>query len=273
MSDKKILTIVYHDIFDFPLTTSELEKWKADDKLAIPAGRQKIENKSGFYFLKGREELIGERLEKEKIAKKKMKIARRSARILGLIPSIRLVGVTGALAMANTEERSDIDLMLVTSADTLWLTRLISYALLSLTGFKIRRPGGINEKDKLCLNMWLDEDSLTWPVKERSLYSAHELGQLVPLVTKNNLYEYLMWENGWLKDYWPNIKIVNSAKRIARSKNKILKFFNQLAFWVQKRYMTGKITREVVTESKAIFHPVDWNHKIQLALQKRGIMM
>lgn len=42
----------------------------------------------------------------------------------------------------------------------------------------------------------------------------------------------------------------------------ILKFLNKLAFWLQKRHMAGKITREVVTEGKAIFHPVDWSLKV-----------
>jgi hypothetical protein len=33
--------------------------------------------------------------------------------------------------------------------------------------------------------------------------------------------------------------------------------------------MAGKITREVVTEGKAIFHPIDWNSKINSMLQKK----
>ncbi len=279
MGDKTLLSIIYHDIFDYPLTARELIKWETNinQKLKIlPAGghgkSQNINYKDGYYFLRGRGELVAMRLNRNKIAKRKMTIAKSAARIIGLIPTIRFVGVTGALAMENTTEASDIDLLLITSADTLWLTRPFVYLLLGLSGFKIRHFGEPNEKDRLCLNMWLDEDSLVWPVKLRSIYSAHEFGQLLPLVNKNNTYEHLMYKNKWLKDYWPNTTKVYSTERIVHRGNTMLRFMNKIAFWIQKRYMLGKITRETITESKAIFHPIDWSSKVDeiitVALQR-----
>ena len=207
MDDQKLLTIFYHDIFEYPLTANELEKWKIGGKFLVTSRQFPVAQKGGYYFLKGRGELIKMRQEREKIAKKKTQIASKAAGILKIIPSVRLVGVTGALAMGNTKAESDIDLMIVTSVDTLWLTRLVAYAILGLAGFKIRRAGETNEKDKLCLNMWLDENNLIWSVKDRNMYSAHEFGQLVPLVNKNQTYEHLMHKNRWVKDYWPNIKV------------------------------------------------------------------
>lgn len=207
MNDQKLLTVLYHNIFEYPLTANELIKWEVSRKFPVSPTSPRLRgaSKNGYYFLKGREKLIKIRQQREKIAKRKMVIARKASVVLKIIPSIKLVGVTGALAMGNTKRESDIDLMIVTSIDTLWLTRLVAYAVLALAGLKIRRAGETDEKDKLCLNMWLDEANLIWPAKDRNMYSAHEFGQLMPLVNKNHTYEHLMQKNIWIKDYWPNI--------------------------------------------------------------------
>ena len=70
-------------------------------------------------------------------------------------------------ALNNAKKNSDIDLLIITSKNTLWTTRIISFALLKFAGFKLRRAGDKNEKDKLCLNMWLDESDLV--LKKRNI--------------------------------------------------------------------------------------------------------
>jgi len=271
MDDKSLLSIIYHDIFDFPLTQAELIKWETGSKFEIRNLKFEIENKRGYFFLKGRENLISKRLIRRRGAKRKMEIARKAARVLGLIPTIKLVGVTGALAMENAREESDIDFLIITSSDSLWLTRLLVFIVLKLTGFKLRRYGDKNEKDKLCLNMWLEDNDLVWLKKDRNIYSAHELGQLLPLVNKKDAYEYFLAKNKWVKDYWPNAVIVHRTYNLPAGRHGIvLRFFNKLAFRIQKQHMQGKITREIVTEHKAIFHPVNRTRKVFLALQKRG---
>jgi len=42
----------------------------------------------------------------------------------------------------------------------------------------------------------------------------------------------------------------------------IIKTLNLIAYWLQKHYMRGKITREIVELERAIFHPVDWSLKV-----------
>jgi len=203
MHAESIYSIIYHDIFDFPLTKEELVRWSS--KLKIENSKLKIENQGGYYFLTGRADLVTKRVNRKKIFVRKMAIARKAAKVLELLPTIRMVAVTGALAMANAAEGTDIDLLLITHPGTLWLTRLIVFGLLSISGFKLRRFGDSNQKDKLCLNMWLTTGYLVWPVRDRNIYSAHEIGQIVPLVNKNKTYELFLSDNRWIKNYWPNI--------------------------------------------------------------------
>jgi hypothetical protein len=169
-----------------------------------------------------------------------------------------MVAVTGSLAMENATDKSDIDLMIVTKSGTLWTTRLLSYFLLKLLNFKVRKPFDKNEKDKLCLNVWLDESSLAW--MKRNIYTAHEIAQIVPLVNKDKTYEKLLSKNNWILSYWPDsvkIKKIKYAK--STSPSWPFRFLEKTLYGIQRLYMKGKITSEVVSSDRALFHPQDWS--------------
>ena len=119
--------------------------------------------------------------EEKNIHKKKLIIARKATNLIAKIPTVKFVGITGALAMNNAGRNSDIDLMIITKNGCLWTTRLISYLLTWLFGFKTRRPKNRLEKDKLCLNMWLDESSLVWDKKTEIYILVMKLHKLFHL--------------------------------------------------------------------------------------------
>jgi D-beta-D-heptose 7-phosphate kinase/D-beta-D-heptose 1-phosphate adenosyltransferase len=218
--EKAILaTLSYSDIFDYPLTEEEIWKW-----LVLEDGKQKTENKEkflhslkfalnsrqirvtkGFYHLPRREEIVKIRQQRETYSKLKIKLAEKVAGILRLIPWVKLIGVTGALAMNNSKEDDDLDLLIITSKNRLWLTRLFSVFLVELTG-KRRRPGDQKVKDKICLNMLLDESHLAIPEKERDLFSAHEVCQMKPLWEKERTYQKFLKANQWSQEFLPNWK-------------------------------------------------------------------
>lgn len=257
---EKATSVLYHDLFDYPLSDSEMFKWRSGKKLSeIPA----IVNRGDFYFLEGREGLIYQRLLRRRISVKKFEIARKASRILSFVPTVKMVAVTGSLAMYNSTDKSDIDLMIVTRSGYLWTTRLMVYAIAKLSGIRLRKPLDKNEKDKLCLNIWLDERDLSW--RGRNLYTAHEIAQVVPLVNKDNIYEKLLWNNKWILKFWPNaVKITNRGEG-DRSKTKsnvvsyIFSLIEKFAYLIQYRFMKSKITREQITTTRALFHPQDWS--------------
>lgn len=254
----EVSSLLYHDIFDYPLSLGELVKWRAGKKLTTKREPLVI-NKNGFYFIEGREGAILKRLLKERISARKLEIARKAGKILGLIPTIKMVAVTGALAMGNVSEESDIDLMVVSQKGTLWTTRLLTLLFLDLIGFPRRKYGDKNQKDKLCLNIWLDEASLTWPKKSRNSYTAHEICQIRPLVNKDKTYDRFIYENLWVREFWPNAVRLRNIGAKTHPKHPFLAIFEPLARRLQFWHMRGKITREVVTKSRALFHPHDWS--------------
>ncbi len=260
LSEAEKLGVVYHDIFDYPLSFPELIKWTAGESFPGTSTDPQIAQKNGYFFIEGKVGIVYKRLLKRRISTKKLEIAKKAAEVLRLIPSVKMVAVTGSLAMENAGEESDIDLMIITKKGTLWTTRALTYLLISLSGLRFRRAGTRDEKDKLCLNIWFDESSLSWSNKDRNVYTAHEIGQIRPLVNKDKTYENFLRKNKWILRYWPNAVHIGGlgGKEKSKSGSLLSSFFEKIAFRIQYFYMKKKITREVVTPTRAIFHPHDW---------------
>lgn len=266
VSEKEIVSVVYHNIFGFPLTAGELIKWTVGERVIVPNWQEKaVETKNGYYFLKGNASGIYTRLLKERISQRKIKLAKRAAKFLSLIPMVKMIAVTGALAMENAADENDIDLLIITKKGSLWTTRLVGYLVSWLAGIKIRKPGDKNQKDKLCLNIWLDEKALAWERHDRNLFTAHEIAQIKPLVNKDKTYEKFIAKNKWILAFWPNaVRIKNlkfkmsSVSGNGKNYNSKFKILETFAYKLQYLYMKSKITREVVTPTRALFHPNDW---------------
>lgn len=262
LAPKNLLTLLYHDIFEYPLTLMELIKWEPGKKaMRLKYKIPGYEFKDGYFYLKGRKGLVFKRTIRRRSSINKLKIVRKAVRVLNAIPQIKMVAVTGATAMFNARGESDIDLLIVTQKGRLWTTRLACLLALKLFGIPVRRFGENSEKDKLCLNMWLDDSSLTWPENDRNIYTAHEIAQIIPILNKDKTYEIFLNKNKWLKDYWPNsVKIPIVVKKITKKRKGNLTEF--LLRDLQYLYMRKKISREVVRKDKAIFHPIDWGEKV-----------
>ncbi|HTK03530.1 MAG TPA: hypothetical protein VL401_02050 [Alphaproteobacteria bacterium] len=258
-----MLSIKYHKIFDYKLVKSDFPKWfyKIDSKDISKISKTKSKT----------------RLQREKYSLSKLKLAKKAAKILAKIPTIKFVGITGSLAMMNSNKDSDIDLMIITKTGTMWTTRLLVHCLLFTVHYPLRRPNIKKQKDMLCINLWLDENDLIWNKADRNIYTAHEIAQVVPLVNKNQTYEKFLWENKWILDFWPNaidrelLAISNKPLEkplIATGYSLITSIVEKIAFKLQYFYMRKKITRETITPTKALFHPQDWGKVVLEKLNK-----
>ena len=258
LENAEIMSVSYHDLFDFPLTFADLIRWKPTKDLSLKQSDNHVVYQDGYFFLSKRKGLIYKRSLRERISVKKLEIAKKASSILSKIPSVLMVAVTGSLAMENAGDDSDIDLLLITKKNTLWTTRMFSYLILKVFGFDLRKSGDKNQKDKLCLNMWMDETDLVWKGNDRNLYTAHEIAQVLPLINKYKTYERFLYKNKWILRYWPNaVKIggYQEEKGTRVSNNLTFSIIEAFAFRIQYQFMKSKITREVVAPTRAIFHP------------------
>lgn len=190
--------LAYSDIFEFPLRLEEIYRY-----LPLPANVQQVmdalklldgqvRTKGGYYFLPGRAEIAEIRPQRERYSQTLLPVALKYGRVLGALPFIRMVALTGSLAVMNVSKNIDFDYMLVTVRGRLWTARAFALLLNRIT----RVFGHI-----LCPNLIVTETALQWPLHD--LYSARELYQMVP-ITGMHVYQRLINANLWAREYLPN---------------------------------------------------------------------
>ena len=274
-----IKTLAYGDVFGWPMSEDEIfikvqssklkvksysSKFKVQLKQLIK--KKKIGCKNGFCFLPGKGFIVKRRLEREKWAKEKMKIAKNCAKYLKIIPSILLVGVSGGLAVDNVSKDDDIDFFIICRNGTLWTTRFLSTFLLDFLG-KRRRPGDKDVRDKICLNMFVDELGMQIPEKERDLYMAHEVVQMNPVWDKNNAYRKFLKANMWVANIFRKTRKASPASpdQISRKVGKVEYFFREF----QLKYMSGRRTTEKIEPHRLMFHPEDKRDWVMREFRRR----
>jgi hypothetical protein len=195
-----LATLLYSDLFDFPLTASELSTYlfdlgaTEDEVLAAARRSQAVVEIDGLFCLSGRQHLLPERRRRQSESQRQWRKARRYAAWIAALPFVRMVAVTGSLAPGNSRPDDDIDFLLVTAAGRVWFTRLLALAIVRV----VRLAG-----DELCPNFILSEDQLAIDGSAFPAYYARELAQMTPLFG-SHAYSSLRLANGWVAQLLPN---------------------------------------------------------------------
>ncbi|HLO13702.1 MAG TPA: hypothetical protein VK206_02660 [Anaerolineales bacterium] len=251
-------TLAYSDVFDYPLTSEEVYRYLTSTKASLKDVNEVIKDENVFarigeYFtLRGREEIVGTRKRRAEISRRLWPKATYYGRIIATLPFVRLVTVTGSLAMNNTDEGKDVDYMIVTAPNRLWTCRA-----LALLVARFAKLEGIT----LCPNYLVTTNALQ--LEERSLYVAHELAQMIPL-SGMEVYREMRRLNHWTDDYLPNAQMApelpQGVKQVQEDSliQRLLEFLFQLPFangfekWEMKRKI-ARLTREQSSSLESYF--------------------
>ncbi|MDW8299615.1 MAG: hypothetical protein RML95_09790 [Anaerolineae bacterium] len=196
-------TLLYADIFDFPLTEAELHHFLIGYAVDLQTLRVALRNSErlavyieecdGFWTLRGRAATISVRCRREAASQVLLPTAYFYGKLIAYLPFVRMVALTGALAMHNARHaRDDIDYLIVTAPNRVWLARLLAVVVVRLA-----RLRGV----QLCPNYVLSETALAQ--EQHDLYMAHELAQMIPLAGQA-LYTAMRVENSWTSTFLPN---------------------------------------------------------------------
>ncbi|HUT96235.1 MAG TPA: nucleotidyltransferase domain-containing protein [Candidatus Paceibacterota bacterium] len=296
-----IATIAYYDVLDYPLTGFEVFKYLinplhivelsgvASDTEIEPIGKIElidvleasknrnlsfyIEENNGFYFLKGREEIIKIRIERQKISDEMWKKTKKIVKWLQFIPYIKMVAVSGSLAMYNARKESDIDLLIVAKSKRIWTARFLATLFFQVIG---ERRYGKKTAGRFCLNHYIADESLK--IDFPSLYNAQIYAHLIPILgTGKSIYNKFQQENNWINNYLAfydfqklknqqSIKINSFLRFIARAKEIVLNTFignilEKLLRFFQKRHIKKHSSqnqgegRIVANDNQLEFHP------------------
>jgi hypothetical protein len=238
-------TLAYADVFDYPLTADEVYRYLPSASASFKEVAQILSDETLFskvedyYTLRGREENVETRRRRAQVAMRLWRKATRYGQIIASLPFVRMVAVTGSLAMNNADEGKDIDFMIVTEPGHLWTCRA-----LTLLVTRIAKLEGVH----LCPNYLVTTNALA--LEERSLYVAHELGQMVTL-SGMEIYAEMRRLNSWMADYLPKALMapempfgMDRVQRYSRIQ-RVLESFFRLPFvnWFERWEMERKIAR------------------------------
>ena len=203
-----IRTLLYFDIFYYPLTLEEIVKFhpekssRADIVNAISHLRNKLVvfKLDNFYSLRPDNTFAQRRKAGNNLAKKSLQTAKKFSRLISKFPFVRAIMLSGSLSKDYMEVTSDIDYFIITEPGRLWLTR----GLLAL----FKRLFLLNSHKFFCTNYLIDSQSLE--IEEKNIYTAMETTTLIPVYGKE-LYEKFVTKNQWTKNHLPNMELHRTA--------------------------------------------------------------
>lgn len=302
LSKNILATVAYYDALDYPLTSFEIWKYlmridyyeenkfsqsvifnEVLKELEKENLRKFIEESNGFYFLKGRSELVKKRIDGNKISVSKIKKLRKIIKALRFVPYVRMIGLTGRLAMKSAEAKSDWDLLVVLKSGKIWTGRTLVTLIAHILG---KRRHGKKITDRVCLNYFLTDSSLEIATKD--LFSASEYFFISPLFDCGGYFKKFQLKNRWISKIKPNFQMAEVgdlrtikdswASRFLRQIGENIFSWHILESWLEKMekkkilenpktYQSGSMVQ--VTPEALIFLPEPQGPKIFEKFKKR----
>lgn len=221
-------TVLYGDVFDFPMTSAEIHHFLIGSDASLENVQQTLQSSpwlaerlirvNGYYAL--RAEAAEVRHRRADASEQLWDEARKYGIWLANLPFVRMVALTGALAVKNAEdEADDFDYLIVTEPGRVWLTRLMAVMVVRLA-----RLWGV----QLCPNYVLSAATLEQNLQ--NIYIAHELAQMIP-ISGYQLYCDMRAVNAWSYGMMPNamLPFYNTPEYTPRRWTRWLKGFGE---WV-----------------------------------------
>jgi len=240
-----IEVVAFFDLFDFPLTISELQHY-LDKQVSLMALGEALEtiveisNKNGFFFLLGREDIITYRQKKYNYSLRKLKIAKKFSLLFSKLPFVQSIMLANSIGAFNLRDNSDIDFFIISCPRRIWLTRLYCAGLAALLN---SRPSLKNKRDKICLSFYISSNALSldsFKLKPFDPYFFYWLRSLFLLYNKNKTYEDFLTANKLTSpesDLINNYLMVNS--QINTQPACLAKFKSSHQFEPQLSYQVG----------------------------------
>jgi predicted nucleotidyltransferase len=202
-------------MFDYPLTYGEIylflgeKHCRAEFAEAVNCliASNTIYQFDKFYSLKNDYLIIIRRKKGNQKAAEMIVKAKEVGCFLIKFPYVRGIGISGSLSKNFADDKSDIDLFIITKANRLWLARTLMHCFKKLTFL-------VNKQHNYCMNYFIDEQQLQ--IAEKNIYTAIETDTLIPM-EGDTVFEQFYAANAWTRTLLPNKSLrVSSARPLKR---------------------------------------------------------
>jgi len=302
---KNILyTLAFFDLLGKPLTLFECWKnlffifpgTRKPSLLEVEAVLEKhprVKSKNGFYFKKGREDLVRERQVRHNFSRERWKRGLCVSRFLSFLPFVKMIGLCNTVAFNLAGGKSDIDFFIISKKNKIWTTRFLVTALVSLFGLR-RHDRKI--ANRVCLSFYLTDPDLD--LERIALqnqkgemddpYLAYWCSRVSPIYDAGTAKKFFK-VNAWVKKFLPQTIFFqpvprcfaanNFARRILRKTVSGLlnfqfleKFFRRLQLAKMSRNTKSvaaeKNTKVIISDQMLKFHEKDLRFFYQDYMQK-----
>lgn len=227
-------------------------------QLYILTREEKIICKNGFYALPGKEQHIVDRQRNYLHGLHRERLVRRFLVPTKYIPFVRGIALAGSQALGQQRTTSDIDLLIITDSNHMWIARTLLSAWFHILG--VRRHGK-KIANRFCLNHYLANPREV--DAERNLYKAMEYTKLRPVVRAEGIYAFQKANEQWIQQFFPNVsfdqKVTEKPSRLQRFLEKI--FLSEAGTWLEATLEDMQLKRiqqdqfVFVREDELSFHP------------------
>jgi hypothetical protein len=119
------------------------------------------------------------------------------AKILGHLPGVRAIFLSGSLASGKARKTSDIDFLIIARFGQIWTARFFIFIILK-TFHQLAKPH--HHAGRICPNHFITDHSLE--IEEKDAYAAQLFCHNVPLYDPLNLWNNFVDENeDWIKSF------------------------------------------------------------------------
>lgn len=218
------------------------------------------------YTLGGYSTLLNKTSMRASISRAKIKRLRTYLRILQKMNIISLIGLSGSVAMGHADHEADVDLFIITQAGRMWSARAAALAAAAALGVRRGRLSTPKSaRNKVCLNMFMDESDLKVPKQKQTSFVAHEILQMKPVFTRGAIYHRFLQKNAWIFTFFPNAKTIigplNSTNNITSN---TWSFIETILKTVQLSLINRHKTTEIITDTQLWFFPDDFEKKVRV---------
>jgi hypothetical protein len=201
-------SVVYASLFDYPLTLAQLRQTLIEsiqtpsqvlatyNESALLQGA--IEFRDGFFFPRGRADLVEERRRRETRSRAFLRHHRLLLQLACALPGVRMIALSGSIAHLNLEGTGDLDLFIVTRGRRVWSTTVAVLMLAKL----------LRRRRIVCANFVVADTRLV--LEQQDLFAASQVIHLKPLVGRD-VFLQLLERNPFVFRFYPNFHAADAA--------------------------------------------------------------
>ncbi|RYD56863.1 MAG: hypothetical protein EOP56_10755 [Sphingobacteriales bacterium] len=195
--------VSYFHVFRYPLTADEIWKYLPlscnksvfRNTLLELAGTGILFEVDNYYSLSNDASLADRRNDGYDLAQRRIRRAQAIARFLGNFPFVNTVLISGSLSKDFALADSDLDFLIITETDRLWIARSLMHLFKKLTFLT-------GSQHSFCMNYYISTTHAE--IINKNIFTATELITLKPAFIGSGLALLQSLNETWVKRILPN---------------------------------------------------------------------